>query len=357
MGFSINIGGVVSTTACTTKNYNVVYGTGASTDATKLLNTGGYLTLDTTTNMVKIATNTPVSKAGSSYKIYVTGKTGVGAIAIPADYTSGGTTTTNGNRLTIELTLVDPCLTATVAFTAVADTTYTLGASAVDITWAAATVTPAACSTQNVIRFDQEYTSTIPSVLTATDTTYTTAAVVKTNNASANTGWKYTVNTSNPALVGTHEIKVGVTYSGTALNTPLTLKLIIKDPCDSATVTVTTPAKIEYTLNAAEKSVTFAKWTTNPTNCQDKIKLKLTIPTEASGVVSYTESSRTLKAKTGTAACTTANNCIKEHTLTIGAYGPSSTLLNVAAGTSSATTFKLEIKAAAGSTTTTNKKP
>lgn len=351
MAFSIDIGGTVSTTACTTKNYAVVYGDGTANDITNKLNTDNYLTLDTATNMVKISATTPVSKAGSAYKIYVTGKTGVGSIAIPADRTVNGVTTTNGNRLTIELTLVDPCLTATTAFTAVADTTYVLGAAAVDITWAAATITPSACTgaPMNVIRFDQDYTSTIPAVLTATDSTYTTAAVVKTNNVSANTGWKYTVNTSNPALVGTHEIKVGVTYSGTALNTPLTIKLIIKDPCDDATVTKVTPAKIEYVLNAAEKSVTFAKWETNPSNCKDKIKLKLTIPTDASGIVSYTENDRTLKAKTGTAACTVANNCIKEHELTLGAYGPSGTLLNVATpvGTTSAVKFKLEIKAAA----------
>lgn len=128
------------------------------------------------------------------------------------------------------------------------------------------------------------------------------------------------------------------------------MKLIIQDPCDSATVTVVTPSKIEYVLNAAEKSVAFAKWETNPVNCKDKVTLKLTIPSEASGVVTYTESTRTVLAKTGTAACTTANNCIKEHTLTLGAYGPSGTLLKVAAGTTSATTFKLEIKAAASTT-------
>lgn len=248
--------------------------------------------------------------------------------------------------------MVDPCLTATVAFNAVSATTYILGASAVDITWAAATFTPGGCSSE--IRYSQDYTSTIPSVLTETDSTYPTAAVTKTDYV-GNLGWKYTVNTSNPALVGTHEIKVGVTYGGNALSPQLTLTLIIQDPCDSATVTVVTPQKIEYVLNAAEKTVSFAKWESNPENCKDKINLKLTIPDAAAGIVSYTEASRTVTAKTGEAACTTENGCIAEHEMTLGAYGPSGTLLKIAAGDDSTTTFKLEIKAAG--TTNAPRKP
>lgn len=109
-----------SPSECTTKNYVVTYGDGKTTDLGYKLNADGHLTIDTSTNKFTIKSTTPTSKAGT-YKIYVTGKTGVKAITIPED--------SGKNKLTIELTLVDPCVAATTSFVAVADQTYKVGAT------------------------------------------------------------------------------------------------------------------------------------------------------------------------------------------------------------------------------------
>lgn len=151
--------------------------------------------------------------------------------------------------------------------------------------------------------------------------------------------------TQTASHVGTHEIKVDVEYpSGTKLSTGLTIKLIITDPCDSATVTKGTIADATWEIGATAKDITFAKFTLNPTSCDSKITYKLTIPTALSEIA--TASSDGLKLtlngstrKTGDAAA---------HDIVFGAYGPAGPLL-----TSGSVTFKLTITEKAGETTTT----
>lgn len=214
---------------CTTTNYVVTYGDGKATDLGYKLNADGYLTIDTTTNKFTIKSTTPVTKAGT-YKIYVTGKTGVKKITIPED--------SGKNKLTIELTLKDPCLTATTKFTAVADQTYKVSSSKLSFTWAKPTITPTACNDGVQIKYSADYTSTIPVKIAA--------AVKKVNNAGTNTGWKYEVSTSDDKLVGTYSIVVAAKYKTTVLKTALTIKLSITEPCDSATVTKVTPSATKW---------------------------------------------------------------------------------------------------------------
>jgi hypothetical protein len=97
---------------CTTTNAVVTYGDGSNNDATKKLNTDGYLVQDAANNKFTIKSTTPLTKAGT-YSFKVTWKSLVNSYTISS---------TNGaNTMTVTLTLVDNCKANKPTWTAVAD--------------------------------------------------------------------------------------------------------------------------------------------------------------------------------------------------------------------------------------------
>jgi hypothetical protein len=199
----------------------ITYGTGQAGDkAYDLFNDANkYLSYDSSTKKLKLLKTTPTSKAATGLKIYATAKTSAG-VAITGD----------DNKLTITLDMTDPCLKAVSAFKAIADVSYTLGGSAVTFNVAKATITPTECVTE--IAWPAEYTITVPEKL---------KNIVSKGSVSGD-NLPYTIaKTSDTKLVGTHAMTVEAKQGSTALKTKLSFNIVIKEACDSATLTKVTP--------------------------------------------------------------------------------------------------------------------
>lgn len=203
-----------------THTYDITYGTGQVGDKTLALTTAAdkYLSYSSSTKQLKINKYTGTAQVGTGYVIYATAKTSAGVAITGAD-----------NKLTINLEIVDPCLTATSTFAPISDVVYTLGANAVTFNVAKATIS-APCV--NEIAWPAEYTITVPSKLSS----------VVTKGSVSGDKLPYTIaKTSDTKLVGTHVMTVEAKQGSTALKTKLSFNIVIKEACDSATLTKVTP--------------------------------------------------------------------------------------------------------------------
>ena len=195
-----------------------------------------------------VTTNYAVATRTFTVDTTNTAHAGVWSLSVTS-LTPGGTTIPN-QTTAITLTIIDPCEppTTTTAST-VANQEYTLGATALIITWPDFTTIPSNCVVS--------YTGTIPSDISeAVTANYATRTIA--------------VDTIDTSHAGTYTLSVtSLTPGGITIpNKTTTISLTITDPCEPpTTTTASTVTAQEYTLGDSALSITWPAFTTEPSSC------------------------------------------------------------------------------------------
>lgn len=223
---------------------------------------------------------------------------------------------------TFGLTIVaNPCegtKISSVAFTAVADQTYTLGATGLVITWPVATyVTDPADQTCALTYAATTATSAVEPAVTVDNTARTLTVSTSTASMVSTTNWVYTVAVKTPS---------GVTISGTTatINILISANAACEPPATTTTATTTAQS---FTIGASSSDLVFlwSAWTyvTDPTGGSCTLGYAATVPTALSAALACVASTRT---------CTLTNASVTEamagvHELSVTGTTPTGTAI------------------------------